>query len=388
LNYDANPDLARMERENIEATHLLMTPIRMIAGFFKVCAFILGLFYLLFLNQVGWITDLGPRSERARMAAIEDIHLDDGYPFADIDIDFRNRASLYEAEHLGDIPWEARDHFWVKTRRVYITQDEEDRVHTITSFAIVMDAGRGTPDRGIPFCHMGLPGIFDTSLGSWGDRGEPELMLDRKSARMRRDYETAAIMVSALRGTLAHLKLHQTTAGMYGPDATDKPLANSFCNAEGADPEVYTPGEIAAFKSATYTIHLDHAPIVRFRYVGFPVYFPSDPDDPVVAKSQRREEGFMKLTGMCDLGDDTSLVNVCSGPDDALMYSTSYVADIFAQNPPLNERQMHAEEAILKTATVQFWEDAARQNGVTNLHAVDQAHDRAEKALAAVLGDK
>lgn len=51
-----------------------------------------------------------------------------------------------------------------------------------------------------------------TSRSAPADRADVFLMLDRNSARMRRDYETAAIMVAALRSTLSHLKARQSVA--------------------------------------------------------------------------------------------------------------------------------------------------------------------------------
>jgi hypothetical protein len=54
----------------------------------------------------------------------------------------------------------------------------------------------GNPGEGIPYCfvvmHPGRPATFyDATPGSWDTRGEDAL--DRKSARMQRDYEVAAM---------------------------------------------------------------------------------------------------------------------------------------------------------------------------------------------------
>ena len=45
--------------------------------------------------------------------------------------------------------------------------------------------------------------------------------LDRKSARMQRDYEVAVMMTAALRSTLAHMKLHRLLDEVYSPFHTD-----------------------------------------------------------------------------------------------------------------------------------------------------------------------
>jgi len=263
-------DLAQMNRENAEALHLMLLPFRLMVQFWQLLGFIAMCILAIFRAQAGWIVDYGPCSELARQEIVEHIR-DRAYTrWIDITIDFSKRASWYDQEQNPTDPWIARDHFRVRTLSDYYADDEADEVRTVTPFVIDRDEWEGVPDRGIPYCHMGYARLYDTSLGSWGDRAEPSLMLDRKSARMRRDYETAAIMVAALRSTLAHLKAHQSVAGIYGPDATDKPLENSFCNAEGADPAFYTPGQIAAFKAATYVIHLDDAPHVAFRYTYFP----------------------------------------------------------------------------------------------------------------------
>jgi hypothetical protein len=46
-------------------------------------------------------------------------------------------------------------------------------------------------------------------------------------------------------------------------------------------------------------------------------------------------------------------------------YEVTYKADIFA-NPPLGAEQQVAEDELLKTATLEFWEKAARDNGISD----------------------
>lgn len=45
--------------------------------------------------------------------------------WTDITIDFRNRASWYDQEQDPTEPWEARDHFWDRTRGDYYAADTE-----------------------------------------------------------------------------------------------------------------------------------------------------------------------------------------------------------------------------------------------------------------------
>jgi hypothetical protein len=49
--------------------------------------------------------------------------------------------------------------------------------------------------------------FFNSEPGSWSTRNDDAL--DRKSARMQRDYESAAMMTAALRSTPAHMKLNR-----------------------------------------------------------------------------------------------------------------------------------------------------------------------------------
>ena len=88
----------------------------------------------------------------------------------------------------------------------------------------------------------------------------------------------------------------------------------------------------------------------------------------------------MKITGMCPSGKD-GFTSRCMG------YEITYAADIFAANPPLGPEQQDAEDALLKTATLEFWEKAARDNGISDLKSVDTMHERAGHALEAVLGE-
>src|SRR5260370_37499904 len=87
----------------------------------------------------------------------------------------------------------------------------------VKPFKTVQVAG-GFPDHGIPYC-VSTGGIFDTTLGPWSTRAD--IALDRKSARMRIDYEVAAQMTAALRSTLVHMRLRRPMSEVYGPNLTE-----------------------------------------------------------------------------------------------------------------------------------------------------------------------
>jgi hypothetical protein len=73
-----------------------------------------------------------------------------------------------------------------------------------------------------------------------GAGGHPNTNLVRKSVRMHRDFEAAAIVVAALRPALARLKAGQNPASA-------KHLENSYCNADWVDPTVLSPAQLAAY---------------------------------------------------------------------------------------------------------------------------------------------
>jgi len=99
--------------------------------------------------------------------------------------------------------------------------------------------------------------------------------------------------------------------------------------------------------------------VVRFRYVSLnPIS-----DDADMTRAQNDAE----IWGMC-------LPASCSK---GLGRGTTYFADIFAAQAPLNDEQMLAENAMLAMTTEAFWEQAARENGVTDMATVAWARRRA-----------
>jgi hypothetical protein len=60
-----------------------------------------------------------------------------------------------------------------------------------------------------------MTAFFDATPGSWSTRGDDAL--DRKSARMQRDYEIASKMTAALRSTLAHMWLRRPISDGCSP---------------------------------------------------------------------------------------------------------------------------------------------------------------------------
>lgn len=62
---------------------------------------------------------------------------------------------------------------------------------------------------------------------------------------------------------------------------------------------------------------------------------------------------------------------------------TTYTDDLFASQAPLTDEQMLAEKAMLAMATEEFWEGAARENGITDIGAIAGARKRAVRDLNA-----
>jgi hypothetical protein len=110
-------------------------------------------------------------------------------------------------------------------------------------------------------------------------------------------------------------------------------------------------------------VNLAHAPVVRFRYVGI---VPESADtDPAHALD------LAEVWGMC-------LPDSCS---EGYGRGTTYFADIFASQAPLTDEQMLAERVMLAMATKEFWEQAARENGIADMAAVEEAREQAVKDL-------
>lgn len=354
--------------ENERTLHFALTPFRILQDVALGVLFVVMLIGWIFVSQIGWIVDLGPRSERARDAMVDQVGRNisapgEGLSVLDLTVNFTDRA-YWDQDRSSE--WAEPDFFWADWQKNYEDAGLGLDPPAIDSFQI--QQGRQSldiDDHGIQFCHVGHPGLYSTALGSWSDRGDPGFVLGRKSARMRRDFETAAIMISALRSALAHLKAGQTLASEYGP-ASGLPLEDSYCNADGADPALLTPAQLAAYRSATYQIHLEEAPEVTFRLI----YYGADNITPW------REDGT-EIVGMCDGCD----------PDNDLMYSTTLYADLFDKEPPLSDAQERAEKELLKTANMAFWLQEARENGITDTAPLAAENLRARQDLAAIFGD-
>ena len=159
-------------------------------------------------------------------------------------------------------------------------------------------------------------------------------------ARMQRDYEVAAMMTAALRSTLAHMKLGrpviEVRSPLYEDDYRHRPADPGYCDADSAahDPR-YGDAGTRAYRATLLRINLQHAPVVRFRYVG------TDPEsmDTDITRSQNQADA------------------------------------------PLTDEQMLAEAAIMAMTTKDFWEQAARENGITDMTAVEEVRKRAVNDL-------
>jgi len=381
-------------RVNERTPHFLLSPIALIENILMVfgtagLAILVGI-----VCWFGWIVDVGPRSQRARDAEVAQIVTNfaqqwngQGNWVVNLRIDFRNRPSWSSIRgEFADEPWNSPEHLWVTDPSPYpdtedLDGDERQYRDTILPF-IVTDAHSTVIDHGIPFCQVGHAALNDTGLGTWSERADPKFLLNRKAGRMHRDYETVAMMTAALRSALAHLTAGQTLASENGPLGTFLP--SSFCDAEGVAPGALTPEQVAAYRAATYQIHLPDAPVVRMRYVYFGIDRAQidEPDDPKVKLEYQWRDGGAEITGMC-LADDCDQNG--DGKDDALNFQTTYWDDLFAKDPPLGPGQLAAEEAMLRTGTMDLWLKEARANGITDMKPLYAMHERAEANLNVVL---
>jgi hypothetical protein len=347
--------MSRIERENAEVLHVIETPLRMLFSLVKwVLIGSLALIVVL-VNQLGWIVDLGDRSERGRDGRQNDLEtrlLSQANQWSVFDVDFRTQPDPTD-EHLA-----RENRFWTDERPFNIAQIEDDVNWQTKAFTTTWIQWGGDPGEGIPYCTVALNGTFakfyDATPGSWSTRGDDAL--DRKSARMQRDYEIAAMMTAALRSTLAHMKLHRPISEVFSNYA--------YCDADQAahDPRYGVRGT-QAYRSTLLHVNLAHAPVVRFRYVGIT---PESADtDPAHALD------LAEVWGMC-------LPDSCS---EGYGRGTTYFADIFASQAPLTDEQMLAENAMLAMTTEEFWEQAAQQNGITDMATIAAARKRAVRDL-------
>ncbi len=327
----------RIERENAETLHFIMTPIRMLMNFIKLAFMVVVLVMLLLVNEAGWLVNLGSRSQRARNARQNrleaQIDPSPGRHWSVFDVDFR-----IQPNPVANIGRENR--FWDDDRPLYKAQMEEDENWDTKAFTTTWIRWGGNPGEGIPYCTMlmhsdRVADFYDATPGSWSTRSDDAL--DRKSARMQRDYEIAAMMMASLRSTLAQMKLHRPLSEVFDHHA--------YCDADAAirsdpkDPRYGRKG-LLAYVNVLLNIDLNHAPVVRFRYVGI------DPDSADIDTAH--SINLTEVWGMC-------LPDSCTG---GLGRGTTYFDDIFADQAPLTDEQMQAETAIMAMTTKEFWEQA------------------------------
>src|ERR1035437_9162697 len=93
----ADDRMRQIERENAEVLHFMETPFRWLITSLKVVFLVVALVVLLIVNQVGWIVDLGDRSQRARDARQDRLETllhsngDIGGQWSVFDVDFRTQ---------------------------------------------------------------------------------------------------------------------------------------------------------------------------------------------------------------------------------------------------------------------------------------------------------
>jgi hypothetical protein len=386
-------DRARqIERENAEVVHVIETPLRILMDLGKWLVVGSLVLIMCLVNQVGWIVDLGERSQRGRVEhnnQVEGQHLQ-GDDFAGIgkglsvfDIDFRTQPN---PATQGDVRY---NRFWLSGEGgIPPENDEGDSSNAKMKAFTLLPIGNGWgdyPDHAIPYCMAALylerpTDFFNDTPGSWWTRNDDAL--DRKSARMQRDYEVAAMMTAALRSTLAHMKLGRPVSEVHSPLYEDNYLHRTavpgYCDADSAahDPQYGVAGT-RAYRATLLRINLQHAPVVRFRWVYTGENRAREVDDAESARDGEyvsykdepriRSEADHEIWGMC-------LPDSCS---EGLGRGTTLYADLFASHAPLTDEQMLAENAILSMATKEFWEQAARENGITDLTSVEEVRKRA-----------
>ncbi len=345
--------MKQIEQDNAEDMYWMLAPFRMIRGFLQVVLLIVGLILVLIYDQVGWIVNVGPRSMSDRAAVTDSIekHLKpyDGDSVADADgedwftfqVDFRSLPNI-DSTHI-----DPNDQFHIQPVHDYIlTQFNEKPPTGIKPFRTKELSG-GPLGLGVPYCVPPNVTFFDTTPGGWWDRGR--VALDRKAARMRRDYEAAAQMSAALRATIVTLKLHRPISSIrtVSDKNTGTDPNQTFCNA------VVDPHDRAYLETSKQVV-LRHAPVIQIRYIHFDLIDGNGAPDLL--------ENRMEVFGIC-------LADHCK---EGLRYNATYAADLFATNPPLSDEQLAAEKAMLAMTTREFWEEAARENHVTDYDAVDE----------------
>jgi hypothetical protein len=351
------------EQENQTALHFLLTPVRFVMSLLKWSALLFALIFLFLFNQAGWLVGLGSRGlmERQQMAdrieAILPHRLSDntGADYGVWTLDFAHRDDPFNYAQAHDYGFsDYRPHsYGVSDGNGFHSQGFRPAA------AFTGKMVEGWSGSSIPFCNRESSDEFDTRM-AWSD---PVSALRRKSARMRNAYVTAAIMTSALRYTLVRLQRGEGIENR-GPERVGE--LNSFCNADQGDVHAMSATDYAMWSEATSRIRLPDAPQVMLREV----------DLRSVGSLSRTERGT-EITGMC-------LINQCDQGD--LGYHVTKFADLFATAPPLSAGQERAEQALLHTATPDYWYQAAEANGVHDREAVARGLRYAEYAVWFVEG--
>lgn len=377
----------------------------------RVILIVMGTFLFIFAvswqynyDHYAWLVDCGPRGELHRQAAVDILFNGEEFSYADSDVDFRNRRSRVIAWTLDgneDADTTPREHFdfyeWAPSGDDEFKQEQAGPV-TQTAFTThaINNSFPSAPNV-IHVCH---PVTIDMDSGDSNHAFVYEF--PRKEARIHMAYETAAEMTSALRSTLAHLKAGQQVIPgktVYGPlDRDDAhPMYNSYCNIDGADPASYTPAQIAAYRAMTHHIHLYHAPVVRYRYFGKRrgADFSNNSANGISHDPEEfpyPSEQIIDISGACLVvpatkGDPVCLPEPYYDPDLRFFVTTTW-HDLYDTVPVISPVQEAVERETISIASLAFWETAARENGVTDMQAVDAMHDYAVKNLVYEMTDE
>jgi len=170
------------------------------------------------------------------------------------------------------------------------------------------------------------------------------------------------MMTAALRSTLAHMKLGrpviEVRSPLYEDDYRHRPADPGYCDADSA-PTI--PATAMLARGPTERPFCGSTSSTRPWCASVRWHRPESMDTDIT-RSQNQAE----IWGMC-------LPDSCT---EGYGRGTTLYADLFASHAPLTDEQMLAEAAIMAMTTKDFWEQAARENGITDMTAVEEVRKR------------
>jgi hypothetical protein len=144
--------MSQIEQDNAEALHFIMTPIRMLMNTLKAVFMLMVLVILVLVNQVGWIVDLGERSQRARISRNNELESQlgvgpdaDGGQWSAFDVDFRTQPNPTDKRMTP------ANRFW-DNAEPFSWQEHEPDNWRAKAFTTTWIGWGSNPDEGIPYC--------------------------------------------------------------------------------------------------------------------------------------------------------------------------------------------------------------------------------------------